>query len=79
MAKKRNRSKHTATFEERLAAQAQNFTEAANKLPNGSKARERLLQRARQVETASDINKWLSSPELQPTSALEDFLSYQKK
>jgi hypothetical protein len=78
MAKKRNRS-HTATFEERLAAQAQNFTEAANKLPKGSKARERLLQRARQVETASGINKWLSSPELQPTRALEDFLSYQKK
>jgi hypothetical protein len=53
--------------------------EAANKLPNGSKARERLLQHARQVETASDINKWLSSPELQPTGALEDFLAGQKK
>lgn len=78
MAKKRNRAKHTATFEERLAEQAQKFTEAANKLPNGSKARERLLQRARQVETASDINRWLSSPELQPTR-LEDFFSYQKK
>jgi hypothetical protein len=61
MAKKRNRAKHTATFEERLAEQAQKFTKAAQKLPNGSQARERLLQRARQVETASHINKWLSS------------------
>ena len=59
MAKKRNRAKHTATFEERLAEQAQKFTKAAQKLPNGSQARERLLQR--QVETASHINKWLSS------------------
>jgi hypothetical protein len=79
MAKKRNRAKHTATFEERLAEQAQKFMEAANKLPNGSKARDWLLQRARQVETASDINKWLSSPERQPTGALEDFLAGQKK
>jgi hypothetical protein len=79
MAKKRNRAKHTATFEQRLAEQAQKFTEAANKLPNGSKPRERLLQRARQVETASDINKWLSSPELEPTRALEDLFSCQKK
>ena len=79
MIKKRNRAKHTATFEERLAEQSQKFAEAANKLPNGSKARELLLRRARQMETASHINKWLSSPELQPTRALEDILADQKK
>ena len=79
MIKRRNRTKNAATFEERLAEQAQKFTEAANKLPNGSKAREGLLRRARQVETASDINKWLSSPELQPTRALENLLADQKK
>jgi hypothetical protein len=79
MIKRRNRTKNAASFEERLAEQAQKFTEAANKLPNDSKARERLLQRARQVETASDINKWLSSPELQPTRALENLLADQKK
>ena len=62
MAKKRNRAKHTATFEERLAGQAEKFKDAASKLPKGSKARERLLQRARLLETASDINRWLSSP-----------------
>ena len=78
MIKIRNRTKNAATFEERLAEHAHKFTEAANKLPNGSKARERLLQRARQVETASDINKWLSSPELQPTKALENLLADQK-
>lgn len=63
MIKRRNRTKNAATFEERLAEQARKFREAANKLPNGSKAREGLLQRAREVETASDINKGLSSPE----------------
>ena len=66
MVKKRNRTKHTTTFEERLAKQAQKFKEAANELPDGSQARERLLRRARQLETASQINKSLSSPELQP-------------
>jgi hypothetical protein len=79
MAKKRNRAKHTATFEERLADQAQKFIEAANKQPHGSKAQGRLLQRARQVETAAHVNKWLSSPELQSTRALEDILADQKK
>ena len=70
MVKKRNRTKPTATFEERLAEQARQFEEAANRLPDGSKAREVLLRRARQMETASRINKWLSSPELQRASAL---------
>jgi hypothetical protein len=70
MAKKRNRARHTA-FEERLAEQAEKFKEAASKLPNGGKAREHLLQRARQLETAAHINKWLSSPEQQPTKIPE--------
>ena len=60
MIKRRNRTKNAATFEERLAEQARKFKEAANKLPKGSKARDRLLQRSRQ---ASDINKWLNSSE----------------
>ena len=72
MIERRNRTKNVATFEERLAEQAQKFTEAANKLPNGSKARELLLRRARQMETASRINKWLSSPELRRASAYEN-------
>ena len=37
----------------------------AEKLPHG-KQREALLRKARQLKTASQINQWLSSPELQP-------------
>ena len=65
MAQKRNRSKQTTSFQERLAEEAQRCKAAAEKKPNGSKSRERLLGRARQMETAAQINKWLSSAELQ--------------
>jgi hypothetical protein len=52
----RRRIKHKATFEERLAA--------AEEQPACSMARELLLRRARQAETASRINEWLQSPAL---------------
>ena len=79
MVQKRNRVKHTATFEERLANEAIKFREAAEKEPPGSKARELLLRRARQAETASHINDWLSSPGLQPPKALEGWVHDQEK
>jgi hypothetical protein len=60
--KKRLRIKHTETFEERLAKEAIRFREAADEQPAGSHARELLLRRARQAETASHINNWLRSP-----------------
>jgi hypothetical protein len=78
MAQRRMRVKHTATFEERLAQEATKFREASDKQPNGSIARERLLRRARQAETASQIDKWLNSPGLQPPKALEDMIADQK-
>jgi hypothetical protein len=65
MANQRRRVKHTATFEERLAQEAIKFKEAAEKQPLGSLARELLLRRARQAETAAHINDWLRSAELQ--------------
>jgi hypothetical protein len=72
--------KHTGTFEERLAQEAIKFKEAAAKQPNGSKAQELLLRRARQAEKASHINSWLSSPGLQrPTKELESLLADQHK
>ena len=37
----------------------------AEKLPHG-KEREALLRKARQFETASQIDQWISSPALQP-------------
>jgi hypothetical protein len=61
----RQRIKHKTSFEERLAEEAQRFRAAAEKQPPGSLARELLLRRARQAETASHLNEWLSSPGLQ--------------
>ena len=76
---KRRRIKHEKTFQERLAEEAQRFREAAQKLPPGSHAQELLLRRARQAETASHMNEWLSSPGLQPPAALKNLLSNQNK
>jgi hypothetical protein len=53
------------TFQGRLADEALRFKKAAEKEPLGSHARELLLRRARQAETASHINDWVSSPGLQ--------------
>ena len=75
----RRRFGHNKTFEERLTEEAVKFKEAAEKQPLGSTARELLLRRARQAETASHINNWLNSPGLQPPKALGNLLSDQKK
>ena len=61
---KRRRIKHKTTFEERLAEEARRYKEAAEEQPTGSTARELLLRRARQAETASRMNEWLKSPGL---------------
>jgi hypothetical protein len=61
---KRRRIVHKETFEERLAAEGRRYKEAAEEQPQGSMARELLLRRARQAETASRMNDWLSSPGL---------------
>jgi hypothetical protein len=63
---KRRRIKHKTTFEERLAEEARRYKEAAEEQPTGSTARELLLRRARQAETASRMNEWLKSPGLHP-------------
>jgi hypothetical protein len=73
------RIKQIATFEERLAAEAVRFREAAKKLPDGSRAQELLLRRARQAETASHINNWISSPGLEPPKPLKNLIADQKK
>jgi hypothetical protein len=53
------------TFEQRLAQQAHRVKERAKALPHG-KEREILSRKARQLETASRISEWISSPGLQP-------------
>lgn len=69
---RRRRFKHTISFQDRLAQEAQRFREAAEKLPPGPQ-KELYLRRVRQAETAAHIDDWLSSPGLQPPKALTDF------
>jgi hypothetical protein len=52
-------------FEKRLAEEAQLIKERAKSLPQG-RQRELLSRKARQLETASHITEWLSSPGLKP-------------
>jgi hypothetical protein len=57
----RRRIKTGLTFKQRLAAEALQFKEAAEKESPGTLARELLLRRASQAETASHIDEWLNS------------------
>jgi hypothetical protein len=52
-----------ATFEQRLAQEALRVQEQIKSLPQG-RERELLSRKARQLETASHIAEWLSSPGL---------------
>ena len=53
------------TYEQRLAQEAHRVKERAKTLPQG-KERELLSRKVRQLETASRISEWISSPGLQP-------------
>jgi hypothetical protein len=59
----RSRS-HPHTFQERLAEQKARLEERASQLKPGPE-RDDLLRKARQLDTARDINEWLNSPGLQ--------------
>jgi hypothetical protein len=65
MQQQRRRFKQTQSLEERLADEAKRLRDEAKLLPRGA-VREDVLRRARQAETASHINLWLSSKGLQP-------------
>jgi hypothetical protein len=60
----RRRVKQTTSLDERLAEQARQMRTQAEALPQGSKEREGLMRKARQTDTASHMNEWLSSPGL---------------
>jgi hypothetical protein len=62
---RRRSKKRSQSFEDHLIEEAVRFRAAANDLPQGM-ARELLLRRARQAETASHVSEWLRSPGLQP-------------
>jgi hypothetical protein len=53
------------TTEQKWHEQSEAAKDEAAKLPYG-KLRNQLLQKARQLQTASQISLWLSSPGLQP-------------
>jgi hypothetical protein len=53
------------TIEEKWRQQSEAAKSEAQKLPHG-KQRDALIKKARQLQTASQINQWLSSPELKP-------------
>lgn len=62
---KRRRFKQTETLEERLGGEVIRLREEAKALPHGAK-REKLIRKARQIETASHLSEWLTSPGLSP-------------
>jgi hypothetical protein len=53
------------SLEDRLAEEAAKFRKEAKGTPPGIE-RERLMRRARQAETGSNMSEWLRSPGLQP-------------
>jgi hypothetical protein len=53
------------TLQDRLVEEARQMREQAAKATR-PKERERLIRKARQIETAAQINEWVSSPGLQP-------------
>jgi hypothetical protein len=65
-AMERRRIQQKLTFKQRLSEEAIRFKEAAEKEHPGTMARELLLRRARQAETASRISEWVNSPGLAP-------------
>ena len=64
MVRKRNRKRPLLSFQERLNKFADDARAAAKTLPPGAERHE-LLLKARQGEAAANIDRWLSSAELQ--------------
>jgi hypothetical protein len=61
----RRRFKHRLSVPERLDQEAVRLRKEAEKLSPGAE-RDELFREARQTETASHVNEWLSSRGLQP-------------
>ena len=64
MRARRNRTKNTVPFGERLEKAAHEAREAAKMLPHGQQ-RDALLNKAKQTETAAQLNRLLVSPDAQ--------------
>lgn len=62
---KRRRFKQAFSLKDRLKRFAENVREKAGAWPPGP-AREDMLRKARQANTAAQIEEWVTSPGLQP-------------
>ena len=60
---KRRHFKQTVSLDRRLSDEAQRLRKEAQGTPPGYQ-REKLIRKARQAETASQMTEWLSSPGL---------------
>ena len=60
----RRRSKQSESLQDRLMKFAKEAREKASRLPPGSE-REDMLRKARQADTASHVEDWVNSLELQ--------------
>jgi hypothetical protein len=65
MSHRPNTTTQHMSFEDRLASAASLLKEQANALSLG-RSRDALLRKAKQMETASEISVWLSSPGRNP-------------
>jgi hypothetical protein len=65
MTKKRNRTRPALTLQERLNKFTQEARAAAKAMPAGAE-RHALLQKVRDGEAAAEMDRLLSSPDLQP-------------
>ena len=61
----RRRFEPSQSLGDRLAAFAKDTRDEAAKLPPGIE-RDELVRKARQADTASHLDEWISSPGLQP-------------
>jgi len=61
----RRHFEHTLSCPDRLDQEAARLRAEAEKLPPSTE-RDAILRKARQAETASHVNEWLTSPGLQP-------------
>ncbi|SDN26257.1 hypothetical protein [Afipia sp. GAS231] len=62
---RRRRFEQTEPLKDRLASFAKKIREKAVLLPPGAE-KDDLLRRARQADSASHLDEWVNSPELQP-------------
>jgi hypothetical protein len=72
MIKRRRRLRQTTSLKDRLTAWAKEIREQANQLSPGPE-RDRLLKKASQADTASQLDEWVDSPGLQIFSGKKEF------